>query len=414
MKHMYSIFLIWLWVGLFNMGCKKQEVHPGTTPNSSTNINLLEVMWKKPLAPDTTNGKSSMPPIVIGNKVIFSTANYNPSAEILDAYDTKTGVKLWEWSNYINPAGTFSDIKVSGDKIIVCTWYEVYVIDSNTGQTVWVTQRPHGQPRIAVIGNYIYHTFGTMKTADTVCYLIRSPIDHPQWDTIYTARMKNGFSPGIESTALWISPTGDSVLIFQNRQCNFTTRINQIDLIAYSLTQKKEIFTILNIDKDRGSSVAPITVYQNKIYFLGIGTVYCIDPVAGVVVWNKVFTGFGENFAGNDLHVINNRLIVKPWGQSIYSLDPASGSVIWTTGNVTSGEASVVCQNGTIYFVSGALNAVDFASGKLLWTKNSPNQYSPNRYYGVFDVGDGLAFDPGTSYLFTADDRWAMSIKLPN
>jgi outer membrane protein assembly factor BamB len=408
-------FILFLWIGVFNIGCKKDPLsaNPGSPiPSVDTK---LQVLWKQPLAPDTTNGKSSMTPIIIGNKVIFSTRYFNPGAEILDAYNTVTGQRVWEWTNYLHPISAFSDIKSTSDKLVVCTGIEVDVIDANTGQTVWATQRQYGSPRIAVIGDFVYHSFGTKNIGDTVCYLVRSPLDHPQWDTVYIAKIKNGYSPSFESMALWINQQGDSVLAFQNRQCNFsTTTNNQIDFIAYNLTKKKEEFSIIDIDKDHNSSVGSVTVFQNKMYFLGIGTVYCIDPLTGTVVWSKAFNGFGENFGGDDLHVIMGSLIVKPGGNSIYRLDPSTGNVVWKTDNVSGGGASLMCKNGIIYFLCGHMNAVSFSSGNLLWDKKSPNQYSPNRYYGVFLGRSGIAIDPATSNLYTSDDRWAMCIKLPN
>jgi outer membrane protein assembly factor BamB len=416
MKRMYYITLIgFLWSALLQGGCKKDvAVNRPNVANNSQGTSPLESLWKQPLAPDTTNGKSTMPPLIIGNKVIFSCRYYGNSSEFIRAYDNVTGQILWEWSAYTHPTPSFSDIKVIGDKIIVCAWAEVYVIDSNTGQTAWVNSVPHGLPRIAVIGNYIYHTFGTVNIADSVCYLVRSPVDHPKWDTVYVARIQNGFSPSIESTVLWINSQGDSILIFQNRQTNFTSRINQIDLVGYNLVKKKNEFFFPDIDKDHGSSTAPITVYHNKIYFLGLSSIYCIDPSMGTIIWTKIFNGFGENFAGDDIHVIGNTLIVKPWGQTIYSLDPLTGSQIWKTDNVSSGQASLFVYSGTIYFMSGNLNAVDFSSGKLLWIKKSPNENTNNRYFGTFDVRDGIALDPSGKSFYTGDDRWAMRVKLPN
>jgi hypothetical protein len=64
--------------------------------------------------------------------------------------------------------------------------------------------------------------------------------------------------------------------------------------------------------------------------------------------------------------------------------------------------------------MGGALDALIFSSGKLLWIDKSPNQFSPNRYYGVFLDRSGIALDPISNYLLTSDDRWAMCIKLPN
>ena len=182
-----------------------------------------------------------MPPVYWNGRTLFSVQF--DDREVLRMRDAATGVLLWEWDDHLgkgNSIGTNSTF-VHGNKLLYCSSNEVYSINLETGQTIWGYKNPTGAgiPFMNVIGDYVYHVHEPFGVKDSASFLVRAHIDVGVWDTIYTLKMKNEYIPSIYPPGYWVNPQGDTILIFQNRQGNFSTGDGQIDLIAYNLTKER-------------------------------------------------------------------------------------------------------------------------------------------------------------------------------
>ena len=68
-------------------------------------------------------------------------------------------------------------------------------------------------------------------------------------------------------------------MIFQNRQYDFINRNRRIDMYAYNMSQKKYEWKIDSFTRTGNTSVFPILVKEDRLYFQGsIIDLYQINP----------------------------------------------------------------------------------------------------------------------------------------
>ena len=267
-----------------------------------------------------------------------------------------------------------------------------------------------------VFGDHVYHVQHPDEGGIhyTESYLVRAHVNQGVWDTIYTLKEENGYRPDIYPPGYWVSPESDTVLVFQNRQWHFSPNDGKIDLIAYNMTQDSTLYVLSDLDPQGESNVGPPLIWEDKIYFAGKRTMYCIDVQTGEILWKKFFTGFGETLYTCNWLVVGNKLIVKPDNQNIYALDPLAGNEIWKkTDSGATCFSDMVYHDGRIYFGCWGtltIHAIDVETGEDLWNLESPNRENG---YPTADFATGVAISPELGYLYTADLYFAMCIKLP-
>lgn len=236
--------------------------YPPLAPKVPDTIGRLRVVWQQPHVYDSINQFGGDIPLLQNNGSVIFTSMFDPKGRPATIHGyTLGGNKIWDWNDYLTKTTDISNIKKAEDgMVVVCDYHELYSIDGYSGQTKWKYEVPgrSGRPRIWIIGNYVYHARVFPNQIDyNEAYLMRSPLDHSQWDTVYTMRKDpQQHVPSFESLALWIKPDGDSVLVFQNRQCTFQGVFDaQIDFVAYNLHTRSEEFILKDIDLEGNSPV---------------------------------------------------------------------------------------------------------------------------------------------------------------
>ena len=157
-----------------------------------------------------------------------------------------------------------------------------------------------------------------------------------------------------------------------------------------------------------GSRGTP-TILGDKIYLLsGMGILYCLSNETGDVLWakdlTKDFDGSVIQWGMNETPVIDGKVIyITPGGKknSIVALNRHTGALIWSSPGT--GELTAYCtpllfeHNGrkilATHFES-SLVGFDATTGKMLWSKNHPNDYSVHPNTPVYYDG-GLFFLSG-------------------
>jgi outer membrane protein assembly factor BamB len=418
------------------VGCHQDpiELPKESTPCiANCDTSILKIVWQKPLNKDTLTEAFSIIPVLIDNqKVLFSKSLLGEGDDTLKMCNAKTGENLWEWSDYLIKDGlnSLSEKTIYKNGMIYCnTNTQIYCIDANSGKTIWRTKLDYptitGNPRITLIGDYLYHFENKpFEVWNQYSTLRRKNIHYGDWESIFTINETNDhFCPALELPSLWMNPNGDSILVFQSRYIQRTTVQGRIDLIIYNLSQKKVEFRLDNIDKDGNAGIKPPAIIGNKCYFYGAWSLYCIDLLGKKLSWTKRFAQpKGENFA--DLFPLiekNGKLLVKPDNGSLYLLNPESGEQLAYTTDLGSGASFPTEYKGLYHYGAkgnGRLYAMDPILGKKVWSEYSPNRY-PNKFNGFRrfsnnNIGSrGVAIDPINGYLYCSDYNFMMCLKIP-
>ena len=289
----------------------------------------LKVVWQYPLWTDT-GAYNCNTPVYWNGRILFTVDELENHREILRMRDASTGFLLWEWNDHIGVIGEIYETFVRNDKLLLCSTHEVYAINLYDGKTIWAYKNPNGcgLPTMNVFGEYVFHEHHPCGLHNPDSYLVRAHVNTGIWDTIYHVKMQDGYRPHLYPPGFWVSPVNDTILVFQNRQWHFSPNDGKIDLIAYNMTQDSMLYELSDLDPQGDSNVHPPLIWEDKIYFAGKRTMYCIDVLTGDILWKKLFAGSGETLYTCNWLVVEDKLIVKPDNQNIYALDPLTGLII--------------------------------------------------------------------------------------
>ena len=184
-----------------------------------------------------------MKPVLHQGNVLYSMLFYVDGFEFLRMVKAQNGEPVWAW-NPEKPGETVGRVSrmVNGDLLALTHWNTYYGIDLHTGLNKWVapvgTDFATGSPELRIIVEYLYTEHSARLTLDTLSYFTRGHLSNGRWDTLFSMSAQEGYRPHLFPPALWLSPTGDSILIFQNRQWNFSKSDGRVDLLAF-LKEKK-------------------------------------------------------------------------------------------------------------------------------------------------------------------------------
>ena len=424
---MLNIFAL---IVLLFAGCDKEPIvvtnHPPIPCPFLCDTSKLEMVWQQPLSFDTSE-LFSISPVIFNNRVLFSRSF--SIVDTLKCFDSKTGRLVWQWADYF--LGRKSAITLShkeflqNGKFLFTTWNDVYCVDVGSGRTHWRSQLQSGSgnPRINETPNYVYHVNLQRANAVTInSYLVRADINEGKWDTIYTQSKIEGFEPNIEPASVsWTNTKGEEIVFFQIRYWDFPGSKGRIDWLALNLTTKKEEFRFNNIDRGQIGTVANAFLSGDKVYFLCVNSLFCINKNDGKIIWRKNFDKEGETFTSASPLIAEGKLFIKPDNSTLYALDPDTGNQIWVDTDNGTESKGIIYYDGLLYYTSGGdakIYAVEAATGKKIWAEPSPNKYknalNGNRRFSNANIGfGGIAIDPEQGVLFTSDFYFAMCLKLP-
>ncbi len=388
----------------------------------------LDVVWQTPLGKDTFNSSQSCLPILNNGTVIFCRSNYGGGNDTVLMLDKLTGRILKTWNSFLtNSSIDGPDIFLSNGRLFFQSFNDVNAIDATSFNTIWQSTFTGGNSSdyfFKVTNGYAYqerHPNSNLTTYNSC--LVRSKIDKPQWDTIFIEPTMAGYRPAIGTPAIWFSPNGDEIAIFQIGYANFdghTANYAKHDLVAYNITKKSEYFRFSNIDSFyQGSGQTPVIVGNKAFVAYNDRNTSGYDLIAKKTLWTTAVKTGGFNF-GQALYYVNNKVYVKPGLENLYELNADTGDITWQDADCGADLGiNYVYYNGILYFTaSDKLIAYDLATHKKLIKEVSPNRY-PNKYIGNRTLHDanigfgGVTIDTTTGYLYTSDGYFAMCIRLP-
>jgi len=412
-----SILVGYLIYGLFQFfGCEKDLTEPVPAPDSTKPI----LLWQRPIEPDTVEYGASVMLLVEGDP-IYATAFTAPSAR-LERLDAATGELVWRFDQFFWPIEAFSEGQLfphSGG-MLVHVWHRTYNLDAN-GNLLWGTDVSNvgsGFSVANVIEDAVYavHYTGTPPKI-TNASLVRAPLATGIWDTLVTFDyLGDDYYMFIKPPALWVNPSGDSILIIRDIRILDATKglDSRASLHAWNMRTRSFEWTRFDYDPDGKSGNEQPVVGDNKLYITGLNRVYCLDLLTGATLWEKILP---RTLVSCNLVKYNNYIIVQAdSGNGSWALDKNTGTIVWhnpdSEGASFGGRRLV---DGVLYHTATGtrrLWAIDAATGQTLWTMNSPNR----AYNKTSDAGFGFQsvyVDSVRRVLYASDRYFLMCFKLP-
>ncbi|HMS30300.1 MAG TPA: PQQ-binding-like beta-propeller repeat protein [Saprospiraceae bacterium] len=360
----------------------------------------------------------SMIPVLYQNKVVFSRrADSKPDMFLV--IDKMTGEIEYSYIDIQSPYWK-SDLSYVYNNIYVNVyWDDLIFIDLDGNKFLKKISLKNfgyqGSPRAQGYNDWIYIPVQNLSNPRHIysCTWIRINMINYKMEEILTIEDKGSFEAGFESLAFWKNPKGEQIMFFQNRQYDFKNRERRIDLYAYNMALGKMEWQVDSFTITGNTSVFPIIVKEDRLYFQGSNEAFCFSCYDGSLIWNRYFPGEGF-FLANAI-LAEGKYILKSESKYMFAMDEYTGKETWVNENAGTSSSNMIYHKGYVYYETGqdglgVIRRIRVSSGQYDWT------YFPSNYpkYSNASFGlSGIAIDPETDYLYSNDRIFHMCIRLP-
>ncbi|MEM6320658.1 MAG: PQQ-binding-like beta-propeller repeat protein [Bacteroidota bacterium] len=411
----YMIIIIFIINLLLLQSCEKQEIIAPAIDEPSNPSNL-KVIWQKPLGLNDTLLHLSTGPIVHNDKIVIGAGGGN--REILQFRNKVGGDFLFLWDDWVRPSffNFIQPKRILNGNVFANSSTQAYLVDFNSGQTLWHSSVEYGDVETNVVWGNAYH--GVKEKSNlTHDFSFLTEIDGQtgQRDTLLTIVKQNSYETSIQPASGWINEKGDSLLIFLVRKLDFGGTLDEaLDAYAYNMTADSIEWRLTDFDPEGSSKVGPPLIEDNLIFFAGQRTFYCLNAKDGSLVWKRRFeddTGvFTEDLFSSAFIKIDDKLIISPSNENTYCFDAYTGEEIWKETDSASSPQNMVHYDGVVYCASrgrGRLFAFDVETGKHFWREHPPNHALDDRA----SFTNRIDLDPETGYIYLDDGFFVMCIE---
>lgn len=413
----FSLFIFGLSAISFT-SCKS-VIEPEITPpeeeivtEQNDNINSFKIVWKTRIDSQIEKFGSSYGPFVTNDKLVITFLPIHTNQELVKGFDIETGLKSWDWDDNINQRGTFKNeaLHIDNNTFYACSGSKNYAIDLTTGQTKWSGITEDGTYNTSFFFNRLYHTisFGNSPTSDST-HLIYYDVNNGNKHKVYSLVKTNEYEPYFEPPVAFLNEQLDTILIFQNRTIKIWPADDRTDWYCYNMTKDTLLWYLEDIDRDGISNITTPIIEDNKMYYLGQGTVFCIDIHTGEILFERYFGEAGYSLLGSNFVLYKNYFIFKRGDGIVYGLDKKTGATLWTNTEAAKCCVDLHLYGDRIYICSGEMYILDANTGKLLH-KLDPPLYE-NAPQGAFYAG--VYVDVEEELLYTTDGRFLLCMELP-
>mgnify|MGYP001947449436 CR=1 FL=1 len=379
------------------VGCKPNECPPEPEPTTPTS----PIVWKKGLE---RSGLTSTSHYYNGN-IIFGHKSKETNNYLIYCLNAATGDSIWETRIVTPQEFTPFDIDnslVYENKLVLTDQKRMFVLNTDDGEIIWQYEDPYNYSGVCIIDGFIYIADLVLRESST---MYRFDINSGAKEELFTIRYGKDepgrdFSPKLRMPVKWLHPSGDEILVLQNRSYGYDKigpdgmyGYSKMDLMAYNLTSDSILW--YRYEVDNFSSGARPAIDGDKVYFYGDRHAYCINPLNGETIW-KYFIGDGpeDDFNTANILMIGDKLIVKPDNDAMHAVNKETGERIWLNENTAASPYLVLENQGTIWFSSGGILAIDANTGKTLI-----DQYKASDGSWIFSI----AFHPTNGHIYTSD-----------
>lgn len=427
---MYFLILSILLIGT---SCEKTPINPSKCklPDCSDTVTIkptpkdTQIVWETPFFEDKKNCVS-MYPILYKDNILYSR-RLTVAGEPIIWVNKKTGKIETEINREENQTTSKVGNYLFENLLMLShggTHFQVIDLENKKFQKLFEPRNygGEGQPRIGGFGKFALITLYSNRALEDeyTNYLVKINMETGVLDTLFSITDTTCFKAGIESAILWQNPSsGDSLLLFQNRQYRFTGSLcapntaswGRVDIYAYNLSKRKMEWKQANVTPETGSSsVFPLIITDNKAFFQGDKQGILFDCATGKIIWQRFFQN--EGFVQTNSIIAENKVIMKSETNNMIALDINNGEIVWENPKASSSSTNMIYHKGRVYWEGdqdgyGVLRGIRVSNGKIEWTFFPKNGGSST--YGL----SGIAIDHENDLLYSSDLKYMQCIRLP-
>lgn len=383
-----KIIYLTLCLSVFLTNCSEKVVPEPAKPESPT-------IWKNPFELD----ELSSTPVFFNNWVIVGHPGTTDKYKVY-AFDAMNGDTIWQQK--FNPPGAFNPFDKNEtflykDKLVFASGHNFFVLSAFTGDIIWWKRVENSLPHTTIIDHFIYRSTRINWEYSTLYRYDIHTGEEEELLTIHRNDDRKKYSPDLCSPVKWMHPSGDEILILQNRTFGkYVDYEPKMDILAYNLSADSLFWYIDSLDWS--SSVSQPAINGNKVYFYGYDNAWCIDAATGKKLWHFNTGDDPEgDFNTANILIVKDKLIVKPDSDRMHAVDKETGKLIWSNYNTASMPGMLTERNDTIWFSSGGIFAIDANTGNKLLDWNNDRKGS-----WIFPV----AFHPVNGNIYTSDSKY--------
>ena len=314
---------------------------------------------------------------------------------------TSDGKSLWRWSDWFSSRerlGNPSPFYADQDKVLYTTGLRTYLINSQSGTTIWRKEWGAGFSRNGYASSVINDLFFFVGTEENTYVTQKKQQENIFIATLSTGAIIDTVQIDYSGSEPYADPSGLTIVGQIERIKPFVWQGKMYLFVSYGVYAKeRNEFTslargrigLLNVnDKKRlykrdfsnlpgGANGANWpNIVNDRVYVTSNLSVACVDLWTGQDVWFQKLT---QASLLNDLVVADGKVFANGNDARLYCLNPQTGQVLWTQKSSAIG-SQLHYQDGVIYYIaSKKLLAVEAATGKLLWDLPCPDAYTQDR-----------------------------------
>jgi outer membrane protein assembly factor BamB len=388
--------------------CTKEKLPTPTIPPPPTikTDSTVQLLWAKPV--------NFCYQAIIYSDQVGLPEQASSDANYFTFRDSATGEILWRWGQDAPKLEVnFPNKHFIVDNLLsIGAGRDAQVIDIEARKTHWASHVDAGGNSFGVIGHHYYHTH---RTSGWAASLVRTELNAPNWDTLYTIDDPIWDPVTFLEPNLYINLSGDSILIFIEGAVNWQASLERITLTGININTKEVVFRNVDFEPDKLCNANYMRTVNGKVYKLGRATVWCFDAENGNILWSRNFDpnyqGL-EHFMGLNYAVIHKDWIIAKGGyHHMEALDLKTGQVIWKTDDGLSSHYSLhVYKNKYIIYAregGGGIAVHRLSDGKLI--------YQNRKLLATAYNGGDLAIDHANDRIYWCDgiNAYCFRLNLP-
>jgi len=402
--------------------CKKESEKPSPTPHIEQDKSAeLSIVWKNWIYNDSAGAFIYSPRFAGDYVAIYSFMPYHNNSGKLGMviYDKETGEPHPAWNHEPNfNVNSTSDWEIGGenkDIVVILSGRTLYAYDINTAQEIWTKYSGTEEvfmPEINSFGDDLFVGIKPEGIENAWGKLVKMNIKTGKQEEILKIDSVSGYSVLLYPPSIEIMPSGDTLLIFQNRQLNFGTSDGKIDIYAYNMTADSMLWIVDDLTSSGNSSVMEgIITEDHKYLFQGSKSIHCIDITNGEILWEDKYQ-IASFFQTHNLYA-DGKVFLNSETGAIICYDVASGNRLWynTKEDATPAGETMGYYDGKLYMSaiptenqgipvehSFSFKCISASNGEVLWSSKRGSS--------------GVIIDQQTGYLYVGTGFTLMCIDL--